>query len=90
MLPTYFMLKEKITISKDFKLEKFLEKYKNSFCNIEDVILIDGIRINFDCGSWIHIRKSNTEPIMRIISESNSIDKVAQLMDDMMFKLKNN
>ena len=88
-LPTYFMLKEKIPISKDFNFNVFLKKHRESFSNIKDIILIDGMRINFHGESWIHVRKSNTEPIIRIISESNSIDKVKQLMEDIIFKLKN-
>jgi len=88
VLPKYFMLKEKIKIADDFSFDKFLLKYKKYFQE-KDVILIDGLRINLDCGSWIHIRKSNTEPIIRIISESNSKDKVIELMEGMIVKLKN-
>jgi len=89
MLPKYFMLKEKINISKEFTFKKFLSRYKDSFSKVKDIILIDGVRINFDCNSWIHIRKSNTEPIIRIISESDSRNRVTQLMNDVIIKLKN-
>ena len=69
--------------------KKFLSRYKDSFSKVKDIIFIDGVRINFDCDSWIHIRKSNTEPIIRIISESNSRNRVTQLMNDVIIKLKN-
>ena len=49
-------------------------KYKN-----EDVITIDGVKINFET-EWVHLRKSNTEPIIRIYSESTTqknADKLA-------------
>ena len=88
MLPQYFMLKEKIKISDDFSFDKFLLKYEN-YLQEKDIILIDGLRINLDCGSWVHIRRSNTEPIIRIISESSSKDKAIELMEDFIMKLKN-
>ena len=89
MLPKYYMLKEKIEISNDFSFDCFLKKYKDTFHGVKNIILIDGLRIDLECGSWMHVRKSNTEPIIRIISESNSQEKVFELMEDIIVKLKN-
>ena len=50
----------------DVLLEKMALKYKH-----EDVITIDGVKINFK-SEWVHLRKSNTEPIIRIYTESTS------------------
>lgn len=68
--PSYFMSKNKIQLSPatdvDGLLEKFAKKYKD-----ENVTTIDGVKIDFEEG-WVHLRKSNTEPIIRIYSEGRS------------------
>ena len=67
--PDYFMSKNKITLEKgnDVKevFEKIKEKYKSHPINTED-----GLKIEFD-NDWVHLRTSNTEPIIRIYAESN-------------------
>jgi len=88
-LPKYYMLKEKITVSKDFNLDYFNSKCQYFFNDISNIIFIDGVRINFNCNSWVHIRKSNTEPIIRIISESSSEEKANNFIKDVIKNLKN-
>ena len=67
--PDYFISKNKIemdgTTNLDLVFEKLKEKYKSNPLNT-----IDGLRIEFD-NDWVHLRSSNTEPIIRIIAESN-------------------
>ena len=78
--PKYFMLKEKINLSNNLNVDKILNqiaiKYKN-----EKLDLIDGVRIDFT-ESWVQLRKSNTESIIRIYSEAKSIDKAAGLVNE--------
>ncbi len=68
--PNYFISKNKIELHPEFIIEDILteiqEKYKMNPINSED-----GIKIEFD-KEWVHLRKSNTEPIIRIYSESSS------------------
>lgn len=68
--PDYYISKNKIALSDDFDLEKIFasiqDKYKHQPINTED-----GLKIEFD-KDWVHLRPSNTEPIIRIYSESNS------------------
>lgn len=68
--PDYYISKNKIALSEDFDLEKIFasiqDKYKHQPINTED-----GLKIEFD-KDWVHLRPSNTEPIIRIYSESNS------------------
>ncbi len=68
--PSYYISKNKITLEEgmdiDALLSKLQEKYKK-----QPISTIDGVRIEFD-KDWVHLRKSNTEPIIRIYSESNS------------------
>lgn len=65
--PAYFMIKDKIALTPDTDLEKILkalhQHYQNEQCNTED-----GLKIDFADG-WVHLRKSNTEPIIRIYAE---------------------
>ena len=67
--PDYFISKNKIELDKGIDLEKIFaalkEKYKSYPMNTTD-----GLRIDFD-NDWVHLRASNTEPIIRIIAESN-------------------
>ena len=82
--PDYFMSKNKIELTPGIDLEKIFtslkEKYKNHNINTED-----GLKIDFE-QDWVHLRSSNTEPIIRIYAESNSqnvADNIAQkLMKD--------
>ncbi|HSY76220.1 MAG TPA: phosphoglucosamine mutase, partial [Bacteroidia bacterium] len=66
--PSYYISKNKIELRPDLDIDKVLkdikEKYKKFPTNT-----IDGLKIEFD-GDWVHLRRSNTEPIIRIIAES--------------------
>ena len=70
--PNYFISKNKIDLSEVKKintneiLDKIIELYKKYPINT-----IDGVRINFD-KDWVHLRKSNTEAVIRIYAESNT------------------
>ncbi|WP_207427235.1 phosphoglucosamine mutase [Pedobacter sp. SYSU D00535] len=68
--PNYFISKNKITLTPEMDIDGLLlkvqEKYKN-----QPHSTIDGLKIEFD-KEWVHLRKSNTEPIIRIYSEGNS------------------
>ncbi len=77
-LPQYSMVKNKVNIEgidPDLILEKLAEKYKN-----EEIDLLDGVKIDFE-QSWVHLRKSNTEPILRIISEAPNEKEANELAD---------
>jgi len=77
--PNYFMSKNKIELTPQINVDEILNVIAASYKN-EDVITIDGVKINFE-SEWVHLRKSNTEPIIRIYTEStsqNSADELAQ------------
>ena len=84
--PKYYMVKEKINLSKSANIEKIFnviaEKYKN-----EKIDLVDGIRIDFS-ESWVQLRKSNTEPIIRIYSESKSEERSNNLISEVKTLIK--
>jgi phosphomannomutase len=84
--PSYYMSKNKIEltpqINTDALLEAMKEKYKN-----ERVTDIDGVKIDF-AESWVHLRKSNTEPIIRIYSEAKSPEAANHLALKMISEIK--
>lgn len=75
--PSYFMSKNKIQLTPKIDVDKILatmaKKYKD-----EEVNTIDGVKIDF-ADEWVHLRKSNTEPIIRIYTEATSQDKADDL-----------
>jgi phosphomannomutase len=68
--PSYFMSKNKIQLTPQINVDEILETMASKYKN-EDVNTIDGVKIDFE-NEWIHLRKSNTEPIIRIYTESTS------------------
>ena len=68
--PSYFMSKNKIQLTPQINVDEILEKMASKYQN-EDVNTIDGVKIDFET-EWVHLRKSNTEPIIRIYTESTS------------------
>lgn len=80
-LPQYAIAKNKIELTPDIDVDAILEAVKKKYAN-ERVTDIDGVKIDFpDC--WVHLRKSNTEPIIRIYSEAETLEKADQLARDM-------
>jgi len=77
-LPRYVMKKEKITFNK--KLDLLYEKLKKEFNDASSVNTLDGIRFDWADFSWIHIRPSNTEPKMWIISEAKNVSRIDNLV----------
>lgn len=79
--PHYAMVKDKISLTPNVNMEALLnnlqEKYKN-----EDHNTIDGLKIDFADG-WVHLRKSNTEPIIRVYAESNSEADAMKLVNQL-------
>ncbi len=75
--PEYYMSKNKIELTPQIDVDAILtamtEKYKN-----EDISTIDGVKIDF-AAEWVHLRKSNTEPIIRIYTEAPSQDAADKL-----------
>lgn len=72
-LPEYFMVKEKIELPVGLDLKKMFEKIKMEYFQ-EKIVDIDGIKIDW-ADSWVHLRASNTEPIVRIYAEAASLSQ---------------
>lgn len=80
--PKYTISKNKITLTPDIDVEQILKDIANKYQELE-VDTIDGVKIYFD-KEWVHLRKSNTEPIIRIYSESENEAKANQLAERIM------
>lgn len=78
--PPYFISKNKITLSPEMNVDKILEGLKKKYAT-EKVTDIDGVKIDFERG-WVHLRKSNTEPIIRIYSEAKDEASANQLAEE--------
>lgn len=69
-LPAYFASKNKIALTPAIDVDKVLVEVKSRYIS-ENVTDIDGVKIDF-ADSWVHLRKSNTEPIIRVYTEAHS------------------
>ena len=77
--PSYFMSKNKIQLTPQINVDEILETMASKYKD-EDVNTIDGVKIDFD-NEWVHLRKSNTEPIIRIYTESTSQENADTLAE---------
>jgi phosphomannomutase len=81
--PEYFMAKKKIPLPNEVSPKKILQHLQQRYLKYK-LTDIDGLKIELDRSSWIHIRTSNTEPIMRVYTESNSEVIADNLADKIM------
>ncbi len=90
-LPQYYMSKNKITLTPELDIDDLLAKMQAKYAH-ENHSTIDGLKIDFE-NEWVHLRKSNTEPIIRIYSEGGSVEaaeaiakKIMQEMEEIVGK----
>lgn len=75
--PSYFIAKNRIDLTPSTDIDAILEKVKEMFAN-EKITDIDGVKIDFP-DKWVHLRKSNTEPIIRVYSEAATMEEADEL-----------
>jgi phosphomannomutase len=80
--PAYFISKNKITLKEGMDVDAILLKVEEKY-KIQPHSTVDGLKIEFE-KQWVHLRKSNTEPIIRIYSESSSEDEANKLANNIM------
>ncbi|MDY6277863.1 MAG: phosphoglucosamine mutase [Bacteroidales bacterium] len=77
--PAYFIAKNKIELSDKALIDKILSELKNIYAK-EEINDIDGVKIIFEAKKqWVHLRRSNTEPIIRIYSEAGTMEEAEAL-----------
>lgn len=84
--PSYCMTKHKIELSPAVNMNGLLNEVAAAFAGFE-VNTIDGVKIDFP-DKWVHLRKSNTEPIIRIYAEAPTDDQAAQLVNEIQTKVE--
>ena len=75
--PAYYMAKQKVELTPDMDVDAILEAIKEKFKD-QEITDIDGVKIDFP-DKWVHLRKSNTEPIIRVYSEARSVDEAENI-----------
>jgi len=84
--PDYHISKNKIELKPEIDVDAVLQALEMAYPE-EEVITIDGVKIIFD-KEWVHLRKSNTEPIIRIYAESSSREAADKLAQEVINKMQ--
>ncbi len=84
--PEYHMSKNKITLQEGMDIDAILKSVEESYQEVP-FSTIDGLKIDFE-EEWVHLRKSNTEPIIRVYTEASSLEKAQSLADKIMNHIK--
>ena len=75
--PPYFIAKNRIDLTPETDVDAILAKVKEMYRS-EEVNDIDGVKIDFP-DKWVHLRKSNTEPIIRVYSEASTMEAADEI-----------
>lgn len=84
--PSYFMSKKKIQLTPQIDVDAILSTVKEKYKD-EDILTTDGVKIDFP-ENWVHLRKSNTEPIIRVYTEAKSQAEADNLADKMIAEIE--
>ena len=84
--PAYFMSKNKIQLTAELDVDAILAAMEKKYA-AEEVSTVDGVKIDFP-ENWVHLRKSNTEPIIRIYTEAQSQQEADELANKMIMEIK--
>lgn len=85
-LPQYYMSKNKITLTPELDIDNLLVKMQEKYAH-ENHSTIDGLKIDFE-NEWVHLRKSNTEPIIRIYSEGATQEAAEAIANKIIDEIK--
>jgi phosphomannomutase len=84
--PNYYISKNKIQLTPEINVDQLLDRVEEVYAE-EELNTVDGLKILFKDG-WVHLRKSNTEPIIRIYAESNSPEASEKLAREVINKIQ--
>lgn len=80
--PAYAIAKTKVTLTPDIDVDGVLATIKKEYAGRGEITDIDGVKIDFP-DAWVHLRKSNTEPIIRIYAEAHTMEQAEALADSL-------
>lgn len=84
--PVYFMAKKRIDLTPGIDIDALLKEVQQKYAH-EEINTIDGVKIDF-ADKWVHLRKSNTEPIIRVYSEAHTKEEANQIADEVIQVIK--
>ena len=84
--PNYIISKNKIQLTPEIDVDLILDRIKEKYKN-QPINMVDGVKIEFDT-EWVHLRKSNTEPIIRIYAEGNTLSVADSLVNKIKSDIK--
>jgi phosphomannomutase len=84
--PDYFIAKKKIELTPEINIDMLMERIKDKYQK-QPINTVDGVKIEFD-KEWVHLRRSNTEPIIRIYAESQSETTAENLAEKLILDMK--
>lgn len=87
-LPKYYMVKKKAELTPDIDVDALLKQVESLYKNKADISTIDGVKLDFP-DRWVHLRKSNTEPIIRIYAEGETQADADAIADEIINILNN-
>lgn len=87
-LPKYFMIKKKAELTPTLQVDKILKEIEIEYKDKAEVTTIDGVKLNFP-DKWVHLRKSNTEPIVRIYAEAQTEEEAENIANEIITKIQN-
>ncbi len=80
--PAYAIAKTKVTLTPEIDVDGVLARIKEEYTGRGEITDIDGVKIDFP-DAWVHLRKSNTEPIIRIYAEAHTMEQAEALADSL-------
>lgn len=86
-LPKYFMIKKKAELTPTLQVDKILKEIENEYREKAEVTTIDGVKLDFP-DKWVHLRKSNTEPIVRIYAEAKTEEEAENIANEIITKIQ--
>ncbi|CQB87323.1 phosphoglucosamine mutase [Chlamydia trachomatis] len=86
-LPKYFMIKKKAELTPTLQVDKILKEIEIEYKDKAEVTTIDGVKLDFP-DKWVHLRKSNTEPIVRIYAEAQTEEEAENIANEIITKIQ--
>jgi phosphomannomutase len=86
LYPNYVIVKNKIELTKEINIQELLQKVTQKYAAYNPNT-IDGVRIDFETG-WVHLRPSNTEPIIRIYAEAETQEEAINIMNEVKMMIR--
>ncbi len=81
-LPAYHLVKTKVRLNDNINIEKIYKELENKYAGVGKMITIDGVKVTAD-DYWFLVRKSGTEPIIRVLVEAKDVSKASKIADEL-------